>query len=112
MGASKMANADDISISGTTFGQDEFGLSAEFSTNVKNNTDKTIKAWKGDFVCLDAFGDKVINIKVVSRSANIEPKGSRYSGWKISFIDTGADVIMNNDASNFKCSINNQQIVY
>lgn len=110
--ASLSLHASDIEIKNVKF--DKVGLlsTPSISGEVANNTNKHVIAWRGSLVCHDAFGDKVINQSVVSRSADIAPGASKESAWTLNIFGDEGGIVSNNDSRFFACYLTNIDVVF
>lgn len=108
---STTAQAEALRLNRTLFSSDEFNIQGRIELNLTNTSSKEIVAFKGTIVCNDAFGEEVIRMPVISRSANI-PAGKTDSYiWAVGIWTREGKLIQTNNARNFKCSFVNQQIV-
>ena len=105
------AQAQDLKVQGTEFSGGDFNIEGIIRLDLANTTSKDIQAFKGTILCLDAFDDEAIKLTVKARSANIPANSSKQLSWKASMFSPVNDILINNDAKNFKCSLEDQKIV-
>lgn len=79
------------------------------SLNIKNVGNTEILSWKGEFICLNLFGDKEFQIEIKELSANITPNTSKQFRFE-RYGDKSEYIIKNNIAENFNCYFTNMQL--
>lgn len=96
-------------------------ITPKIGLTVHNSDEKVVTAWRGRLVCIDAFGDRVINIPAISRSANIDPESEQYFERRLNAqigdsdrreVSQAAIIVLENDAKNFDCSLSDIETVY
>ena len=105
------AHAQDLKVTSAEFSGGQFNMEGMISLNLANTTSTDISAFKGTIICLDAFDDEAIKMSVLARSANIPANTTKQKTWKASMFSDTSDILINNDAKNFKCSLEDQKIV-
>ena len=105
------AQAQDLKVQGTEFSGGQFNIEGIIRLDLANTTSKDIQAFKGTILCLDAFDDEAIKLTVKARSANIPANSSKQLSWQASMLSPVNDILINNDAKNFRCSLEDQKIV-
>jgi len=107
---STSATAQTLELVDVDFSSDKYGLSGILGLTVKNNSDREIIAWKGILTCYDALGDLAFKTKLKSRSANIKPRQTEVGKWEVEMFTSVHNVVMNNDADNFDCSLDDVKV--
>ncbi|MBL6606440.1 MAG: hypothetical protein ISP40_10390 [Alphaproteobacteria bacterium] len=92
-----------VKVSNVKFGSDRHDQDGTVTFDVTNLTDREIIAWKGSFVCKDAFGDEALSLNLKDSSANIKPGQSEISGFAANMFSETTSFLKNNDANNFDC---------
>ena len=112
-GYSVCRDIEDLSLEKVVFGRNpnEYITQGSIVLRVKNNTKNEIVAWKATVVCKDAFNEPVLRLSVVSRSANIKPGQTVGGTWMPNMFSDESDLLLNNTAKNFTCSLENTKIV-
>jgi len=110
--ASLAKELNGLKLEGVRFGVDKmFGVSGQIQLDLTNTTDKEVVAYKVNFQCNDAFGDKAFAMNLTSKSANIPAGQSDTGSWEPNMFGNAADILKNNDAKNFDCGFNSVQVV-
>ena len=92
-----------IAVNNLSFGTDQYGIYGVLRFSVKNDTDKEIIAWKGRFVCRNAFGEEAFALNLSDDSSNIKPGKSDSAAFQLNPYEKAGKLVLTNDAKNFKC---------
>jgi hypothetical protein len=105
------ASANDLTLDKVEFRTDaDFAIKSFIDLTVTNHSDKEIIAFKGQVTCLDAFGDLAFVYRIKSTSANILPNATEIKTWSPEMFSEVGEVVGNNNAKNFKCSLGDLKI--
>ena len=107
---STSAYANDMTLDKVEFSKGEYGVKSFIDLTVTNHSDKEIIAFKGQVTCLDAFGDLAFVYRIKSTSANILPNATEIKTWSPEMFSEVGEVVGNNNAKNFKCSLGDLKI--
>ena len=104
------ASANDLTLDKVEFSKGEYGVKSFIDLTVTNHSDKEIIAFKGQVTCLDAFGDPAFVYGVKASSANVLPNATETLTWSPNMFSKVGQIVGNNNAKNFKCSIGDLKI--
>ena len=107
---STSAYANDMTLDNVEFSVGEYGMKSFIDLTVTNHSDKEIVAFKGQIICLDAFGDLAFEYGIKASSANVLPKATEILTWSPNMFSKVGQIVKANDAKNFKCSLGDLKI--
>jgi hypothetical protein len=104
------ASANDLTLDKVEFSKGEYGVQSFIDLTVTNHSDKEIIAFKGQVTCLDAFGDPAFVYGLKASSANVLPNATETLTWSPNMFSKVGQIVGNNNAKNFKCSLGDLKI--
>jgi hypothetical protein len=104
------ASANDLTLDKVEFSKGEYGVKSFIDLTVTNHSDKEIIAFKGQVTCLDAFGDPAFVYGLKASSANVLPNATETLTWSPNMFSKVGQIVGNNNAKNFKCSLGDLKI--